>query len=578
MAALPADLRTVRTRLLTLLLLCAALLAVPATAPAAEMGLNMNGGAAAGTADNAAMLDDTKPGWARHFVVWSGQRATDGGYDQIVAQDERRGIKSLFVVTGLGGTRADVAGYTAFLASLVQRYQGKVDAYEIWNEADEADFWPGAPDANGYVTLLKASYTTIKKIDPAAKVVFSPTVGNNFEYVAAAYAAGAKGYFDAMAVHTDTACSVAGPTEYYRDKDRLARFVFLGYRTVRETMLAHGDDKPIWMTEFGWSATQRKCERGTWAGMKDAGVSEAKQAQFLREAYHCMKEDPYLEVAMWFNSRDLRGDGSELDSYGLRRADGSRRPAYDAFKDVVRGIDTVTGPCGDFVAPTVNVLHPPANFMFGDRDRLYMRATSPDSDVKRITFAYKNGRGELENLDHTHNENGLPLDFNRGIPSFRWFGALKLPFGRHTVVVLARDTHDNETRIEIPVQKVNPATLSPQPAKVTDVAVSGRGMRRTIRGKVTSSLPFAIAGRVRVEWQTKRHGRWTKVHGGSRNAHRPFVFHQTLKYAGRWRVRVVYDGQRPYRRTQSCWVMLSTASAKARPTCGTGLKKASRNR
>ncbi|HEX2086445.1 MAG TPA: glycosyl hydrolase [Solirubrobacteraceae bacterium] len=558
-------------RRLPILLTALAALAMPAAAPAAEIGLNMNGGAAASTADNWSMLDDTRTGWARHFVVWSGQSATDGGYDDIVAQEERRGIKTLFVVTGLGGARAD-SRYAAFVGSLAARYKGKVDAYEIWNEADEPAFWPGAPDPAGYVSLLKQSYTAIKAADPAAKVVFSPLTGNNYGFVDAAYAAGAKGYFDVMAVHTDTACLVAGPTEFYREDGRIARFVFLGYRTVRETMLAHGDEKPIWMTEFGWSATNRTCDRGRWAGQKAAGVSEEQQAQYLREAYHCMKEDPYVEVAMWFNSRDLRGDGSELDSYGLRRADGSRRPAYDAFKDVVRGVDTVTGPCGDFVAPTVDVQHPRPGFMFGDRDRLYMRAASPDQDVKRITFAYKAANGTLQNLSHHANENGLPLDFTRGLPSFRWFGALKLPFGDHTIVVLARDYHDNETRIEIPVKKVNPATLAPQPARVQELAVSGSGTRRTIRGEIISGLPFAISGRVRVEWQTRRQGRWKKVHGGSRNAHRPFVFHQTLKYAGRWRVRVVYDGKRPYRRTRSCWVYFSTSSAKVRPTCGTGLK------
>jgi hypothetical protein len=572
-----ADVYFVLPRLLTLITIAAAL-AVPASAPAAEIGLNMNGGAAASTDDNWAMLDDTRPGWARHFVVWNGQTATDGGYDDIVAQEERRGIKTLFVVTGLGGNRPD-SRYTAYVASLAARYKGKVEAYEIWNEADEPHFFAGGPDAAAYVSALKSSYSAIKAVDPSAKVVFSPLTGNNYDFVAAAYAQGAKGHFDVMAVHTDTACAVAGPTEFYREDGRIARFVFLGYRTVRETMLAHGDDKPIWMTEFGWSATQRRCDRGRWAGQKDAGVPEPVQAQFLREAYHCMQEDPYLEVAMWFNSRDLRGDGSELDSYGLRRADGSRRPAYDAFKDVVRGVDKVSGPCGDFVAPTVNVQHPPAGYVFGDRDRLYMRASSADTDVKRITFAYKAPNGELQNLSHHANENGLPLDFARGLPSFRWFGALKLPFGDHTLVVLAKDLHDNETRIEIPVKKVNPATLSPQPARVEALSVAGRGMRRSIRGKLTSGLSFAISGRVRVEWQTRRMGRWRKIHGGSRNAHRPFAFHQKLKYAGRWRVRVVYDGKRPYRRTRSCWVYFSTSSTKARGGCASGLKAArKRNR
>jgi hypothetical protein len=552
-------------------------LAVPSSAQAVEMGLNMNGGAAAATGDNWAMLDDTKPGWARHFVVWNGQTATDGGYDEIVREEQRRGIKTLFVVTGVNGARPETGAYAAFVGSLAARYKGQVEAYEIWNEADEPHFWPGGADPAAYVALLKASHTAIKRVDPAAKVVFAPLTGNNWDFVSAAYAHGAKDYFDAMAVHTDTACSVAGPAEYYRDEGRIARFTFLGYRTVRDVMLAHGDDKPIWMTEFGWSTTSRRCDRGRWAGQKDAGVPEPVQAQFLREAYHCMKEDPYLEVAMWFNSRDLRGDGSELDSYGLRRADGSRRPAYDAFKDVTHGVDRVSGPCGDFVAPQVSVAHPPPNFMFGDRDRLYMRASSTDKDVKRITFAYRAPGGELQNLSHHMNgDGGLPLDFERGLPSFRWFGALKLPFGEHTIVVLARDFHDNETVVEIPVRKVNPRTLSPQRAVVEGLSVSGRGMRRSIRGKVTSGLPFAIAGRVRVEWQTRRNGRWKKVHGGSRNAHRPFVFHQSLKYAGKWRVRIVYDGTRPYRRTRSCWVYFSTTSAKTRGACARGLRAARR--
>ena len=220
-------------RLLTLLILLIAL-AFPAGSSAAEIGLNMNGGAAASTADNWNMLDDTKAKWARHFVVWSGQSATDGGYDDIVAQEERRGIKTLFVVTGLGGVRADTRAYAAFVGSLAARYRGRVEAYEIWNEADEPAFWPGAPDPAGYVSLLKASHTAIKAVDPNAKVIFAPLTGNNYGFVEAAYAAGAKGYFDAMAVHTDTACSVAAPSEYYREDGKLARFVFLGYRTVRE--------------------------------------------------------------------------------------------------------------------------------------------------------------------------------------------------------------------------------------------------------------------------------------------------------------------------------------------------------
>src|SRR3712207_59979 len=219
-------------------------------------------------------------------------------------------------------------------------------------------FWPGGPDPAAYVTLLRAPYAAIKREDPAAKVIFGPTTGNNYEFVQQAYAAGAKGFFDAMAVHTDTACLVDSPTRYYRENGKIARFTFLGYRSVREVMLANGDDRPIWMTELGWSANSLRCDRGRWAGMKDAGVPEPVQAQYLREAYHCLREDPYVTVAMWFNNRDINGDGSELDSYGLWRKDGSHRPAYGAFRDVAAGNDTISGPCGDFGGPRIQILAP----------------------------------------------------------------------------------------------------------------------------------------------------------------------------------------------------------------------------
>jgi hypothetical protein len=108
-------------------------------------------------------------------------------------------------------------------------------------------------------------------------VATGPTTGNNYEWVEELYARGAGGSFDAVSVHTDTACLVNGPDVFYRDAGRIARFTFLGYRSVHEVMAAHGDaSKPIWMSELGWSSTgggPRSCARGVWAGQKPSGVS-----------------------------------------------------------------------------------------------------------------------------------------------------------------------------------------------------------------------------------------------------------------------------------------------------------------
>src|SRR3954447_14905251 len=85
-----------------------------------------------------------------------------------------------------------------------------------------------------------------------------------------------------------------------RGAGRIGRFSFLGFRTVREVMVANGDgDGTIWMTELGWSTATSICGRGTWTGQKPAGVSEAQQAANLSEAYHCLAANPYVETGLW---------------------------------------------------------------------------------------------------------------------------------------------------------------------------------------------------------------------------------------------------------------------------------------
>jgi len=529
----------------------AALLA-PATAPAADIGLNVNGGAASGTAENYDQLTDTGAKYARHFLFYDSiDEAGLRGYDEIVAEEDRRGIQTLLVVTGLPPVQSspDVGRYAEFVGALARRYGRRLEAIEVWNEADDRVFWPNGPQVRSYVGLLQGAYEAIKANSPSTKVVFSPTVGNNYQFLQEAYDAGAKGFFDVMAAHTDTACLTAGPTEFYRDQGRIARFTFLGYRELRATMLANGDEKPIWLSEIGWSAAQHTCEVGTFAGQKPAGVSEELQARYLLEAMHCLKEDPYVQVAMWFNSRDLNPDGKMENMYGLLRADGSRRPVYAAFQDFARNGDRLTGPCGDFGAPTVQILSPLPGAVIGSTDALPIRATSPDKDVLRMTFAVKGAPKEIRNFTNA----GRPLDLSRGV-NLTWQGAKKLPFGTHTIVVTAVDAQGNVGRAEMAVRKINPATLAPQKTSVPTLRLLGTGKKRTLTGQIKSKLPFTIPGKVVAEWQNKRKGKWKKIHGASKNANKPFQFKQTLKYKGQWRVRVVYRGKRPFRNSVSKWI------------------------
>ncbi len=82
----------------------------------------------------------------------------------------------------------------------------------------------------------------MKAADPGVTVVTTGMVGNNYAFLADVYAAGGGGSFDAVGVHTDTACLLTSPAEYYREPNgRVGRYSFTGYREVHDVMTANGD-------------------------------------------------------------------------------------------------------------------------------------------------------------------------------------------------------------------------------------------------------------------------------------------------------------------------------------------------
>ena len=262
-----------------------------------------------------------------------------------------------------------IAAYADFVGRMAARYRGRVAGWEIWNEPDAPKFWAGLPeltedhperDASQYVPLLRAAYRAAKAADPHTPVVLGPMTGNDHRFVASVYAHGGRRYFDAVATHTDTGCLVASPYDYARESagGPISQWSFLGYRSVRDVMVRHGDArKPIWLTEFGWSSYTGPCRAGKWAGTKPAGVGEAAQARFTREAVHCLSEDRYVTKALIFTLNEREHADPMNTGYGLVRPDDARKPVWDAFTGFARRGDVLPAreECGDFTAPRVRV-------------------------------------------------------------------------------------------------------------------------------------------------------------------------------------------------------------------------------
>ncbi|HWH93226.1 MAG TPA: Ig-like domain-containing protein [Baekduia sp.] len=567
-------------RLPKLLVLLAALtaLAIPAaSAQAANPGVNIAG---APTSDRIGEAVATGAKTVRIFALWKDFEPSARGqypsnevnlhnltrtFDDAIRQLNAAGAKPLFVVSEApmwASGSADVnvppanpGDFGDFLKRFAAHNKGvgAVAGYEIWNEPDESMFWHPGPNAAQYAALLKAGYAGVKAGDPGATVVAGPMTGNDYPWLEQLYANGAQGSFDAVAVHTDTACLDRGPDQFYRENGLLARYTFLGYRTVHDTMAAHGDGgKPIWMSELGWSSTNggpTSCTRGQWAGQKPSGVSEATQAQYLSQAYACLANDPYVTEAAWFTLRDTTSEPvDELNHYGLLRTDGSPKPAMSAFRAVAAAAGGAAAACGDFDAPSIRVVKPTPGQQFVDKLDVSAAATDGGVGVARITFSYD------DNVEIRNFTDGLVDNVPVGLAP--WQGSGKLGLGPHTVVVTALDKNGNTATQSIPVTKVSAlkATLTPN-VKLKSKRITCKKRVCRVAGSISRGAAAAAAGvvpslggKVAVEWQFRnKKGKWRKLVGGLKPANKPFTFKAKLKLKGKWRVRVVYQGQAPWK-------------------------------
>jgi hypothetical protein len=204
-------------------------------------------------------------------------------------------------------------------------------------------------------------------------------------------------------------------------------------------MLANGDDKPIWMTETSWRTTSATCSEGAWAGKKAEGVTEAQQATYLSQAYHCLAQDPYVQVALWFPLQDEGGI-----SAGLVRANGSHKPSYAAMQAYTSTGDQLTEPCGVTTGPSISVSSPGNQQSYSGPMPIHVSATSSQG-VWRIRLVV-DGR-----LVRNFDDLSYPSTLSGAI---MWMGGKHISLGKHTLTVLAYDKEHNVSQLTVTVVHV----------------------------------------------------------------------------------------------------------------------------
>jgi hypothetical protein len=341
-------------RLLLLTLLTAALLApaAPAAAatPASFFGVMADGPLLAPGVDldrEARLMRSTGVSTVRVAFYWRSLEPRPGEYDwaetdRIVTAMARAGIGVLPVVVRAPawaaagddreGAVPDNAAYARFCAALVARYgptgsanAGRpIRAWQIWNEPDIPRYWVGKPWPSTYVPLLRAARNAIKAADPGAQIVSAGLTNRSWEDLGELYRAGARGLFDAAAIHP-----------FSRRVSNVVKIV----RLARAEMRRRGDARvPLMLTEVSWSSGKgRSTFNYGWE------TTERGQAARVEAALRALaRERTRLGIGgvWWYTwlSPPL-GDDESFSYAGLRRVRGGKavdKPARAAFSRAVR--------------------------------------------------------------------------------------------------------------------------------------------------------------------------------------------------------------------------------------------------
>ncbi len=305
-------------------------------------------------------------GWVKQTFAWrdiqSIEKQAFDWYrpDRIVEQTEAAGLKLLVRIDRQptwsvlsqeqitdNQPPTDYQDFGDFCYALANRFQGRIGAYQVWNEPNLDREWGNQPpNPVEYTALLRVCYEGIKRGDPNAIVIsagLAPTGGPmprampDAEFLQGMYDAGAADYFDVLGLNAPgyKAPPELPPEEGLQEQWGKHRWnTFRHVEDMRNIMVQHGDaDKQIAILEMGWILEQEYHPEYEWFG-----VTEQQQADYLVGAYQYAQENwqPWigLMTSLYFADSNWTAEQHEQYWWSIVLPDGSRRLAFDALKEM----------------------------------------------------------------------------------------------------------------------------------------------------------------------------------------------------------------------------------------------------
>lgn len=258
--------------------------------------------------------------------------------DVIVDAAEERDMNILGVINGtpawagfpLNG-HTDPDQFAEFAGAVATRYEGRISAYEVWNEPNGFIFY-NPVSAAAYTEMLKAAYPAIKAADPEAEVIGGvlgavvtvPFLTQSPEsFVAEMYANGAQGSFDALSFH---------PYQYslpFSLGADVANSPLLQVSAIRDLMVANGDgDLKIWITEYGVPTNQ---------------ASGELQAALIRDFVSSWQGFDYAGPVFVYTTRDQQsGHWDAENNFGIFFTDWTPKEAAFTVAELIAELEAGT--------------------------------------------------------------------------------------------------------------------------------------------------------------------------------------------------------------------------------------------
>jgi hypothetical protein len=237
----------------------------------------------------------------------------------------------------------DPAAFGEFMGAVARRYSGEFSSpggeplpevrhFELWNEPNLSGFLtpqfegdtPVSLDA--YAAMVTAAYPAIKEANPDARVIAG--VGGPRGSTGAT-GIGAIDWLrglrerdiplDAYSQHIYPAAGPEEPTDALPSWSSVGRFL--------DELDGFTPGLPLYITEAGYTTAATP--------YRDTKVTEEQQAEYLTQIYSLPQlRTDRVKTVVWFNLQDNVNWPA-----GLLREDGSRKPSYEPFQEVVEGQD-----------------------------------------------------------------------------------------------------------------------------------------------------------------------------------------------------------------------------------------------